>query len=389
MLPTTFKAEWRKKITNPTATQRKVETGEILARLSTVGVPALAIFTALIIAGIAIFLSGSNPIQAYLALAAGAFGDQDSLITTIIKTVPLLIAGLGVAVAFRGGLFNIGVEGQLFVGSIATVIVGTKLQAPAYLHIPLTLVAGALAGALWASIPGYLKAKYSANEVITTIMTNYIAIRIITWSIGARGPLRKATSVVPETNSLLETAQLPNLIADTRLHAGILIALLLAFLVYLLLFRTTLGLEIRAVGMNLHAARYAGMNVNRTIVLTMALSGGLAGLAGAVQVMGLPPYNFTTGFNVGYGFDSIAVAVLGSIHPLGITIASFLFGAMDAGARLMQLRARVPIEIITILQGLILMFVAANQIIRSIYRIRTRPQVEEINLTQSWGSGQD
>lgn len=389
MLPPTFMAERRINIRNTAIAPRKLETGEILARLSNVGVPALAILTALVIAGIAIFLSGSNPIQAYLALAAGAFGDQDSLVTTVIKSVPLLIAGLGVAVAFRGGLFNIGVEGQLFVGSIATVIVGTRLHAPAFVHIPLTLLAGAFAGALWAAIPGYLKAKYSANEVITTIMTNYIAVRIITWSIGARGPLRKPTSVVPETDYLLETARLPNLIADTRLHAGILIALFLAVLVYLLLFRTTLGIEIRSVGMNLHAAHYAGMNVNRTIVLTMALSGGLAGLAGAVQVMGLPPYNFTTGFNVGYGFDSIAVAVLGSIHPLGITISAFLFGAMDAGARLMQLRARVPIEMITILQGLILMFVAAHQIIRSIYHIPARPQAETVNLSQSWGGGQE
>lgn len=357
--------------------------------LSTVGVPVLAIFTALVVASIGIFLSGSNPIQAYLALAAGAFGNLESLIITIVKSTPLLIAGLGVAVAFRGGLFNIGVEGQLFVGSIATVIVGTTFHAPAYIHVPLTLLAGALAGALWAAIPGFLKARSGANEVITTIMTNYIAIRIITWSIGAHGPLRKVTSVVPETKSIFESARLPNLIADTRLHAGILIALLMAVLIYLLLFRTTLGIEIRTVGMNLNAARYAGINVNRTIVLTMALSGGLAGLAGAVQVMGLPPYNFTTGFNVGYGFDSIAVAVLGSIHPLGITIASFLFGAMDAGARLMQLRARVPIEIITILQGLILMFVAANQIIRSIYHIRVRESLEAINLTQSWSGGKD
>ena len=351
------------------------------------GVPVLAIFTALVVASIAILISGSNPIQAYLALAEGAFGSVDSLVVTIIKSTPLLIAGLGVAVAFRGGLFNIGVEGQLFVGSIATVIVGTAFHAPAYIHMPLTLLAGTLAGALWAAIPGYLKAKSGANEVITTIMTNYIAIRVITWSVGARGPLRKVTSVVPETKSIFESARLPDLIANSRLHAGILIALLMALLIYLLLFRTTLGIEIRTVGMNLHAARYAGINVDRTIVLTMALSGGLAGLAGAIQVMGLPPYNFTTGFNVGYGFDSIAVAVLGSIHPLGITIASFLFGAMDAGARLMQLRARVPIEIITILQGLILMFVAANQIIRSIYHIRTRGNEESINLTQSWGGG--
>jgi len=269
--PTTIDVKRRNNITIPTENQRKLETGQILARLSTVGVPALAIFTALVIAGVAIFLSGSNPLQAYSALAAGAFGDRDSIITTIIKTVPLLIAGLGVALAFRGGLFNIGVEGQLFLGSVATVIVGTRLHAPAFIHIPLTILAGVLAGALWAAIPGYLKARTGANEVITTIMTNYIAIRVITWSIGANGPLRKGTSVVPETSSLLETARLPVLIAGTRLHAGILIALALAILVYYLLFRSTLGLEIRAVGMNIHAAQYSGINVNRTIVLTMAM----------------------------------------------------------------------------------------------------------------------
>ncbi|MEN4099512.1 MAG: hypothetical protein ROW52_06280, partial [Anaerolineaceae bacterium] len=218
----------------------------------------MSIFTALVVAGIFIYLSGSNPIQAYLALVSGAFGDADSMITTVIKTVPLLIAGLGVAVAFRGGLFNIGVEGQLFVGSVATVIVGTNIHAPVLIHLPLTLLAGMAAGSLWAAIPGFLKARYGANEVITTIMTNYIALRIITWSIGARGPLRKATSVVPETNSLVETAQLPTLIADSRLHIGIFLALLLAFLIYLLLFRTPLGLEIRIVGLNLHAAQYAG-----------------------------------------------------------------------------------------------------------------------------------
>ncbi len=378
---------WRAAITDLTEVLRKRETSPFLARLSTAGVPLLAIFTALAVASIPILLAGSNPIQAYMALLSGAFGDVDSLTTTIIKTVPLLIAGLGVAVAFRGGLFNIGVEGQLFAGSIATVIVGTRLHAPVYIHVPLALLAGALAGGLWAAIPGYLKARYGANEVITTIMTNYIALRMITWSIGAHGPLRRVGSVVPETGYLLQTSRLPDLIPGTRLHAGILIALLMAVLIYLLLFRTTLGIEIRTVGLNLHAAQYAGINVNRTIVLTMALSGGLAGLAGAVQVMGLPPYNFTTGFNVGYGFDSIAVAVLGSIHPLGIALSAFLFGAMDAGARLMQLRARVPIEIITILQGLILMFVSANQIIRGIYHIRAPKQEEVVNLTQTWGGG--
>jgi ABC-type uncharacterized transport system permease subunit len=367
----------------------KSNAGEILANLATLGTPLLAIFTALLVASGVILLAGSNPIQAYLALLAGAFGDIDSLSVTIIKSTPLLITGLGVAVAFRGGLFNIGVEGQLFVGSITAVIVGTAFHAPVYIHLPLTLLVSAFAGALWAAIPGFLKARYGANEVITTLMTNYIAIRIITWSIGARGPLRAPSSVVPETRPIAESARLPELLPGAQLHAGILVALVLVVVIYLILFRTTLGLEIRTVGTNLHAARYAGMHVNRIIVLTMALSGGLAGLAGAVQVMGLPPYNFTTGFNVGSGFDSIAVAVLGSIHPIGVALSALLFGAMDAGARLMQLRARVPIDIITILQGLILMFVAADRIIRSIYHIRARQSMEGVNLTQSWGGGQN
>ena len=362
---------------------------EMLANLASLGTPLLAILTALIVASGAILLAGSNPIQAYLALLAGAFGGIDSLSVTIIKSTPLLITGLGVAIAFRGGLFNIGVEGQLFVGSITAVIVGTALHAPIYIHLPLTLLVSALAGALWAAIPGFLKARYGANEVITTLMTNYIAIRIITWSIGARGPLRAPSSVVPETQSIYDTARLPDLLPGVQLHAGILIALALVVITYLILFRTTLGLEIRAVGTNLNAARYAGVHVNRIIVLTMAISGGLAGLAGAIQVMGLPPYNFTTGFNVGSGFDSIAVAVLGNIHPVGVAFSALLFGAMDAGARLMQLRARVPIDIITILQGLILMFVAADRIIRTIYHIRARKSMEGVNLTQSWGGGQN
>jgi ABC-type uncharacterized transport system permease subunit len=194
---------------------------EMLANLANLGTPLLAIFTALIVASAVIFLAGSNPIQAHLALIAGAFGGLDSLSVTIIKSTPLLITGLGVAIAFRGGLFNIGVEGQLFVGSITAVIVGTALHAPTYIHLPLTLLVSALAGALWAAIPGFLKAKYAANEVITTLMTNYIAIRIITWSIGARGPLRAPSSVVPETQSIYNTARLPDLLPGVQLHDGV------------------------------------------------------------------------------------------------------------------------------------------------------------------------
>jgi len=359
---------------------------EIMAALA---VPILAIFTAFLVASVIIFLSGSNPLSAYSAMLAGAFGDLDSLIETLNKTSPLLIAGLGAALAFRGGLFNIGIEGQIMMGSIGAVLVGSTIKAPAVISLPLTLSAGVLGGAIWATIPGFLKARFEAHEVITTIMANYIAARVITWSLGAEGPLRKATGVVPETNSLQVNARLPLLIADSRLHAGLLIAIILVVVIYILLFRTALGFEIRSVGMNLSAARYAGMKVERNIVLTMAISGGLAGLAGAIQVMGLPPYNYSAGFNTGYGFDSIAVAVLGATTPIGVAFSSLLFGFMSAGARLMQLRAKVPIEIISILQGLILMFVAANQIIRGIYHIQTKGKQETVNLGHGWAGGKE
>ncbi len=297
----------------------------LVQTLSNIGIPFLAIITALIVGSIIILITGSSPLKAFSALAIGSFGSLDNIIETIIKSTPLIIAGLGVALAFRGGLFNIGVEGQLFVGSIAAVIVGTKSTLPPIINIPVLLFAGALGGGIWAAIPGYLKAKYGAHEVITTIMTNFIAARVITWSIGANGPLRKTTSVVPETNSIFENGRLPVLIADSRLHAGILIAIFLAAFIYILLFRTIWGIEIRTVGMNLHAAQYVGIRVNRNRVITMALSGGLAGLAGAIQVMGLPPYYFTAGFHVGYGFDSLAAAVLGNIYPIGVIFSALLF----------------------------------------------------------------
>jgi simple sugar transport system permease protein len=358
--------------------------GSILSRLS---IPVLAIFTALVISSLAMIVSGTNPIEAYLALAEGAIGTQKAIIETIIKATPFILAGMGIALAFRGGLFNIGMEGQLFVGSAFSVFIGYSVELPAIIHIPLALLGGMLGGALWAAIPGILKARTGAHEVITTIMTNFIALRVINWAIGVDGPMRAPFTVVPETPAVYESARLPVLIPDTRLHSGILIALAAAFVVYWLLWRTVIGFEIRTVGANPSAARYAGINVERNIVLTMILSGALGGLAGGIQVMGLEPYNFTTGFNVGYGFDSIAVAMLGSIHPFGVTVSAFLFGAMDSGARLMQLRTKVPIDVITIVQGLILMFVAANQIIRTIYRIRVRVEEGPVSLSELWGGG--
>jgi len=355
------------------------------ALVTRAAIPLLAIFTALLVSAGVLLLQGTSPITAYLALGEGAFGTQTAIIETLIKTTPFILGGLGIALAFRGGLFNIGVQGQLFMGSIFAVIVGFSIEAPPIIHISLAMLAGMVGGGLWAAIPGYLKARNGAHEVITTIMLNFIAARIIAWAISPTGPLRAPRTVVPETPSVLESARLPILIADTRLHAGIIIALIAAFVVYWLLWRTVAGFEIRTVGANPSAARYAGINVERNIVLTMVISGMLAGLGGAIQVLGLAPYNFTTGFNVGLGFDSIAVAVLGGIHPFGVVLAAFLFGAMDAGARLMQLRTKVPIDIITITQGLILAFVAANLIIRQLYRIRTKAEEGPVSLSELWG----
>lgn len=345
----------------------------------------LAIITALVVSSGAMLASGTNPIEAYLALGEGAFGTQDAIIETLIKTTPFVLAGLGIALAFRGGLFNIGVQGQLFVGSVCTVVVGYSIDLPAILHIPLALLAGMVGGALWAAIPGYLKARQGAHEVITTIMLNYIAARVINWSIATEGPLRAPRTPVPETPAVFESARLPMLIADSRLHAGVIIAIIAVIVVYWILWRTVIGFEIRTVGANPSAARYAGINVEYNIVLTMVISGALAGLGGGIQVLGLAPFNFTTGFNVGLGFDSIAVAVLGGIHPFGVALSAFLFGAMDAGSRLMQLRTRVPIDIVTIAQGLILAFVAADQIIRGLYRIRVEAEEGPVSLSELWG----
>jgi simple sugar transport system permease protein len=351
-----------------------------------IAVPVLAIFTAMVVTSVAMVAADTNPIDAYIALVNGALGSRDAIIFTLIKTTPFIFVSLGLALAFRGGLFNIGAEGQLFVGSVVAVLIGYSVKLPAFIHLPLALLGGAVGGAAWAFIPGLLKARTGAHEVITTIMTNHIALRVIQWLIGSDGPMRASPlNPVPETKPVFESARMPLLIPDTRLHAGVILAFITAGVIYWLLWRTILGFEIRTVGANPSAARYAGISVERSIILTMMLSGALAGLAGGVQVVSLKPYNFTTGFNVGYGFDSIAVTMLGGLHPFGVVVASFLFGVMDAGAPLMQLRTRAPIDIITIVQGLLLMFVAAHQIIRSLYRIRARAEEGPVNLGQLWG----
>jgi len=302
---------------------------------------------------------------------------------SLVITTPYIFAGLAVALGFRGGLFNIGAEGQLFVGGLASVFVGYSLKGlPWIIHLPLALGAGILAGAIWAAIPGYLKARTGAHEVINTIMMNYIAFRLTDYLL--TGPMARPDGL-PITPEVLPSAYLLALFPrPVRLHLGFFLALAVAALVYWFLWKTTKGMEIRMAGANPNAARYAGIRIAATIVLTMALSGGLAGLAGANQVLGVD-HRLVRAFSTGYGFDSIALALLGNSHPLGVVLASLLFGFLRGGAARMQSVAGIPVELIRVIQGMVIIFVAAPEIIRSLYRLKAAREEKPV-LAEGSGS---
>jgi general nucleoside transport system permease protein len=301
----------------------------------------------------------------------------------VVESTPYIFGGLAVALGFKCGLFNIGVEGQIAMGSMAAAVAGFGITGlPIFFHLPLAILAGLFGGAVWGAIPGYLRAKTGAHEVIVTIMLNYIAIRLTDYLI--KVPFRDRTSSAPQTPDILPSAELPKLLGtDYRLHAGFLLAIVMVFVVWWLLNKTTLGFEIRTVGANPDAAQYAGMSITRNFVLAMGLSGGLAGLAGATQVLGLE-HNLKAQFSAGYGFDSIAIALLARSNPIAIIPAALFWGALRNGAGLMQLQSGISINLINIIQALVIVFVAADQIVRWIYRIRRRggPQVV---FTRGWG----
>jgi len=331
---------------------------------------------------------GGNPFAAYIGLMQGAFGSAKAISETAIWATPYIFAGLAVALAFKGGLFNIGAEGQLALGAVAAAWVGYALPGmlgfdlPAAVHIPLAIGFGMLVGALWGAIPGALKAFAGGHEVINTIMMNYIALNLTSFLLNGPMKDKTPTNVIARTPEIAVSARIPVLFDGLRVHWGFFLALLMAFLIWWLLWKTTLGFEIRTVGANPDAAKYAGINVKRTLVLTMALSGMLAGMAGAIEVTGLN-YRHELGFSSGYGFDAIAIALLGKTHPLGVVLASFLFAAMRNGGSRMQFLTQIPVDIISVIQALILLFVAADAIVRYIYRIKAKE--DRLILTRGWG----
>jgi general nucleoside transport system permease protein len=425
--------------------------------LKPLGMPLLSIAIAFIIGGLVIWLtSGSfqTMLQAYEGLLKGAFLKQRGLSETLVATIPYIFLSLAVAVGFKTGLFNIGVEGQFYIGAVCAAYVGQALpNVPAIIHLPLTLLAAVLGGAFWAGIPGYLKARTGAHEVITTIMMNYIAFRLVEFLVS--GPVKDQYSTAVQTPPsaksawLWSLASIPQRLQDPlnalgaalfiaflayllarwiigrtslktrwqqghqkmficsgfaliiglliflalppisriywpftdqydRLHIGLLLAVCASVLVWWLLWKTTLGFELRTVGANANAARYAGINITRSIVVAMAISGALAGVAGGVEVLGVSDCHcLPMFFSSGYGFDSIAISLLAKNDPFGILAAAFLFGAMRNGADLMELNSGVSKYIISLIQALALLFVAAPAIIRTLVSFRIRKQIKE------------
>ncbi len=411
----------------------KAESGKpsaLRGLLDSLTVPFLAIFTALVLSGLIIAFTdpevlaalskiGSNPVGflgavwklvsvSYVALFQGAFGDWGAIARgfqtwtatgneaallralrdpaeSLVSATPYIFAGLAVAVGFKAGLFNIGAEGQVFAGGLASAYVGYAFTGlPWFIHLPLALVAGFLAGAIWGGIPGWLKAKTGAHEVINTMMMNYIIFNLSDWLVGPNGPMR-AKGGAPRSPEISASAYLPHFLPDpVRIHWGFILALAAVVFVWWFLNKTTLGFEIRTTGSSPSAAKYAGINVSRNFVIAMGLSGGLAGLAGANELLGLNHY-FTASFSPGYGFDSIALALLGKSSPVGVLFSALMFGLLRNGATRMQSVAGVPVDIISVTQAMIIAFIAAPAIVRWLFRLRAPKAGEREVFTRGWG----
>ena len=333
-------------------------------------IPLAAVFMALVIGAVIMMATSVAPatiLRSFVAMADGSVGSISAISETLTASIPLVLAGLGIGLAFRAGLFNIGAEGQMVIGGLAAAIASFSITGlPMAIHMPLVLIIGLVFGGIYAAIAGFLRAATGAHEVISTIMLNLISFRLLDYLL--RQPfIQKEGRSDPISKAVLDTAELPRLLSfidpNLRLHLGLFLMLGAVALVYWLLFRSKLGFAFRISGENPDAARYAGIRAGMTIVIAMAIAGGLAGLAGAAQVTGVLG-RATPGFTAGIGFDAIAVALLGRSHPVGILLAGILFGALEAGGRQMQVDAGVSIDMISIIQALIIIFVAAPLLVK-------------------------
>ncbi|MDX1468903.1 MAG: ABC transporter permease [Acidimicrobiia bacterium] len=395
----------------PTPPSEDKETGW-KARITGVGegmrrallVPSLALLLALVVGAIIIMATDIDawdrmneaPLLAigdmfegvwrsYRALFRGAFGDVRAISETLFTATPLILAGLGVALGFRAGLFNIGARGQMFMGGLAALWVALHVDLPGVLLIPLAIVASIIGGGIWGGLTGYLRARTGAHEVITTIMFNLIAAQAILFAL--KTPVFQAEGQQqPQSEQIPEAARLGTLFGPSyRVNIGLIIALLAVAGIYWLLFKSTLGFEFRAAGFSPSASLYAGMNVAFLYTAVMFISGGLAGIAGAAMTLGLPPYVVFSNFAGNIGFDAISLALLGRSHPVGVLWAGLLFGALTAGGRVMQAAAGASVDLVIVMQALIVVFIAAPELVRKIFRLK-RGDEEATMITQGWGA---
>lgn len=386
----TLREEHPPQATIPNEPHRRQPWSQRLVR--TILLPTTAILLALLVGAVIMIASSPLvrgdinpmlPLTAYGALVAGSFGSFNAIVSTLVQATPLVLAGLAVGIGFKAGLFNIGAQGQFLVGGLAAAAMGVATaNLPPIAAIPIAVLAGSLAGLAYGFIPGFLKAYTGAHEVVTTIMLNYVAIQVVAYVVS--GPLRGENVTFARTETIT-TAVLP-VVAGRDGHIGILFAAAAVPILAWLLYRSTLGFEIRTVGANPDAARYAGMHPRALIILTMSIAGLLAGLAGATEILGQVGH-IPAAYATSVGFDAIAVALLGRAHPLGILFAGLLFGAMRAGAGLMQIQAGIPVQMVNVLQAVILFFLAAEVIVRYLFHVRAKGlEVSEMQtITRSYG----
>jgi len=321
---------------------------------------------ALFLGSIILLIAGVNPLVAYHAMIIRPVSNIYGLSEAVVRAIPLMMVGIGISIAFRSKMINIGGEGQIQLGAIAAGAAALALPGlPKVILIPVVILAGFTAGGIWGGIAGWMKAKLSVNEVLSTVMLNYIAFQIYLYLI--RGPLIDPSELawgtgVPQTARMPDSSIFQRLIQGQRIHSGIFIAIIIAFLVYFLLWRTTFGFRLRAVGEEPKAANYAGVKVDKYLVLAMILSGGLAGIAGSIEVIGVH-HRVLEGLSANYGFSGIVVALFGRLHPLGVIPASFFFGLLLIGAEMMQRAVDIPSALVISIQGLVILAVVSSNLI--------------------------